>query len=251
MEGCSAPLVVKFADTQKEKDQKKIQQMQASIVGITALTSPTTGAIAGLASAHPNGFLPTTAAALVPNPISVTNARTNCSMPLSMATVAVANPASALVPSSAAISVPPSLLTTDSRQQTSPYLTTAEAMNVSPAQLHIFQQLQAFGLHPTQYLQEFASAITTLSAEVKGVRIDLRSSINSNTPSKQLAPCTNTNAASPANSTSALKLRSLPAATAKRTDKSNRQMRQSITGSNANAPGLPAADRNAASSSSS
>ncbi|XP_036340217.1 CUGBP Elav-like family member 2 isoform X1 [Rhagoletis pomonella] len=153
MEGCSAPLVVKFADTQKEKDQKKIQQMQASIVGITALTSPTTGAIAGLASAHPNGFLPTTAAALVPNPISVTNARTNCSMPLSMATVAVANPASALVPSSAAISVPPSLLTTDSRQQTSPYLTTAEAMNVSPAQLHIFQQLQAFGLHPTQYLQ--------------------------------------------------------------------------------------------------
>ncbi|XP_018898145.1 CUGBP Elav-like family member 1 isoform X2 [Bemisia tabaci] len=31
MEGCSSPLVVKFADTQKEKDQKKMQQMQANI----------------------------------------------------------------------------------------------------------------------------------------------------------------------------------------------------------------------------
>lgn len=29
MEGCSSPLVVKFADTQKEKDQKRIQQMSA------------------------------------------------------------------------------------------------------------------------------------------------------------------------------------------------------------------------------
>lgn len=31
MEGCSAPLVVKFADTQKEKEQKKVHQMQAAI----------------------------------------------------------------------------------------------------------------------------------------------------------------------------------------------------------------------------
>lgn len=31
MEGCSAPLVVKFADTQKEKEQKKVQHMQVSI----------------------------------------------------------------------------------------------------------------------------------------------------------------------------------------------------------------------------
>ncbi|XP_017469584.1 PREDICTED: uncharacterized protein LOC108361477 [Rhagoletis zephyria] len=112
-------------------------------------------------------------------------------------------------------------------------------------------QSELHSLKSTIRFEEFASAITTLSAEVKGVRIDLRSSINNNTPSKQLAPSTNTNAASPANSTSALKLRSLPAASAKRTDKSNRQMRQSITGSNANAPDLPAADRNAASSSSS
>lgn len=31
MEGCSAPLVVKFADTQKEKELKRQQQMQANV----------------------------------------------------------------------------------------------------------------------------------------------------------------------------------------------------------------------------
>lgn len=31
MEGCSAPLVVKFADTQKEKEQKKFQQLQIGL----------------------------------------------------------------------------------------------------------------------------------------------------------------------------------------------------------------------------
>lgn len=36
MEGCSAPLVVKFADTQKEKEQKKIQQMQANLWNLAA-----------------------------------------------------------------------------------------------------------------------------------------------------------------------------------------------------------------------
>ena len=30
-QGCSSPLVVKFADTQKEKEQKKIQQMNANL----------------------------------------------------------------------------------------------------------------------------------------------------------------------------------------------------------------------------
>lgn len=31
MEGCSAPLVVKFADTQKEKDAKRIQSIQSNL----------------------------------------------------------------------------------------------------------------------------------------------------------------------------------------------------------------------------
>lgn len=40
MEGCSAPLVVKFADTQKEKEQKKLQAMQASLWGLTTPVAP-------------------------------------------------------------------------------------------------------------------------------------------------------------------------------------------------------------------
>ena len=39
MEGCSAPLVVKFADTQREKDQKKIHQMQSSLLNISSAGS--------------------------------------------------------------------------------------------------------------------------------------------------------------------------------------------------------------------
>jgi len=31
-QGCSSPLVVKFADTQKEKEQKKLQQMNANLL---------------------------------------------------------------------------------------------------------------------------------------------------------------------------------------------------------------------------
>ncbi|XP_045475392.1 CUGBP Elav-like family member 1 isoform X2 [Harmonia axyridis] len=43
MEGCSAPLVVKFADTQKEKELKRQQQLQANVwnaLGAPALTAP-------------------------------------------------------------------------------------------------------------------------------------------------------------------------------------------------------------------
>jgi len=37
MEGCSSPMVVKFADTQKEKDQKRIHQATANLWGIGGL----------------------------------------------------------------------------------------------------------------------------------------------------------------------------------------------------------------------
>ncbi|CAL7949063.1 unnamed protein product [Xylocopa violacea] len=37
MEGCSSPLVVKFADTQKEKDQKRMQQFQTNLWNIAGV----------------------------------------------------------------------------------------------------------------------------------------------------------------------------------------------------------------------
>ena len=44
MDGCSSPLVVKFADTQKEKEQKKMQQMQANLWNLaTNINIPTLG----------------------------------------------------------------------------------------------------------------------------------------------------------------------------------------------------------------
>lgn len=86
MEGCSAPIVVKFADTQKEKEQKKMQQMQANLwnlaaanMNIGSTTAPSTPSI-------------------LPNP----------------------------------------------PQQSSPILAATES--ISPASLHLLQQLQAVGL---------------------------------------------------------------------------------------------------------
>lgn len=86
MDGCSAPIVVKFADTQKEKEQKKMQQMQANLWNLAA---------------------------------------------------ANINIGSSNTPST------PSILT-NQPQQTSPMLAATET--ISPASLHLLQQLQAVGL---------------------------------------------------------------------------------------------------------
>lgn len=40
MEGCSSPLVVKFADTQKEKDAKRLHSVGSTLLGTSAIASP-------------------------------------------------------------------------------------------------------------------------------------------------------------------------------------------------------------------
>lgn len=94
MDGCSAPIVVKFADTQKEKEQKKMQQMQANLWN--------------LAAANIN-IGSTTAAAQTAPPTT------------------------------------PSIIQNHPPQQPSPILQAATE-SISPASLHLLQQLQAVGL---------------------------------------------------------------------------------------------------------
>lgn len=77
MEGCSAPLVVKFADTQKEKDQKKVQHMQVSI--LSTIKGPGTSPTASL------GITPTMATNETINPSMTSsngNAATAASLPI-------------------------------------------------------------------------------------------------------------------------------------------------------------------------
>ncbi|XP_037904030.1 CUGBP Elav-like family member 2 isoform X3 [Hermetia illucens] len=125
MEGCSAPLVVKFADTQKEKEQKKFQQMQANIWGIPTSTN-------GLsAAATPTAAPPIAVAAATP-------------------TIPAMPPAPTPVAQTAAtIAASPQMLAANPPQQASPYLA-ADA--ISPTSLQLFQQLQA-GCLQQQFLQ--------------------------------------------------------------------------------------------------
>ncbi|XP_076305927.1 CUGBP Elav-like family member 1-A isoform X26 [Tachypleus tridentatus] len=56
MEGCSSPLVVKFADTQKEKDQKRQQQMMANLWNMTNFGNISTLAPQYLSAAQTGAF---------------------------------------------------------------------------------------------------------------------------------------------------------------------------------------------------
>lgn len=93
MDGCSAPIVVKFADTQKEKEQKKMQQMQANLWNLAAANINIGSTTAAATTA------PTATPSIIQNP----------------------------------------------PQQPSPILAAATE-SISPASLHLLQQLQAVGL---------------------------------------------------------------------------------------------------------
>lgn len=129
MEGCSAPLVVKFADTQKEKEQKKIQQLQASILSLGTTATATT-----------NGTVPTP---LTPN--GGTTA------------LGLANAPTALGQSATTIAANAPLMT-NPPQPVNPFIG-ADAMSTSSLQL--LQQMQAVGLQQ-QLLQGLITQLFSL-----------------------------------------------------------------------------------------
>lgn len=66
MEGCSSPLVVKFADTQKDKDARRQQQIIMQQLA-AATVQPNQAAVASLAAAAANPYLALAAAAAAAN----------------------------------------------------------------------------------------------------------------------------------------------------------------------------------------
>lgn len=171
MEGCSAPLVVKFADTQKEKDQKKLQQLHG-LCGITALNTPTATSVLGNITSAVPGTAISPATPLVPTQIPAAATRTNPTM-AALAAVAASPPTvptatatgtATLLPTTGGTltAVTPNMLASPpgnsaaNPSHASSYITTADSLmapSSAAAQLQLFQQLQAFGLQPAHYLQ--------------------------------------------------------------------------------------------------
>ncbi|XP_016987811.1 CUGBP Elav-like family member 3 isoform X3 [Drosophila rhopaloa] len=162
MEGCSAPLVVKFADTQKEKDQKKMQQIHA----FCGINTPS-GASAGSATPTINA-----ATALIAAPPSA--GRSNPSMAAALAAVPQVQQAGAasaaqttLVPmnSSTALSasLTPNLLASNAHQGAAAAAAAAAYLGADPttaAHLQLYQQLHGYGLSPAHYLPVPTTAST-------------------------------------------------------------------------------------------
>ncbi|KAL9923852.1 CUGBP Elav-like family member 2 isoform X2 [Glossina fuscipes] len=171
MEGCSAPLVVKFADTQKEKDQKKLQQLHG-LCGISALSTPTATSVLGNLNPAVPGTAISPATPLVPAQISAAATRTNPTM-AALAAVAASPPTvptatatgtATLLPTAGGTltAVTPNMLapppgnSAANPSHASSYITTTDSLmapSSAAAQLQLFQQLQAFGLQPAHYLQ--------------------------------------------------------------------------------------------------
>lgn len=133
MEGCSAPLVVKFADTQREKEQKKIQHMQSTLLNSIATGNGLTSSLTGSGNS-----ISLNASGTVNNGlggVSNGNSTSNCGQHAT--TIAAAT--------SSLLSNPP--------QQANPYLAAdAATATYSPTSLQLLQQLQAAGIQH-QFMQ--------------------------------------------------------------------------------------------------
>nr|XP_036668776.1 CUGBP Elav-like family member 2 isoform X2 [Drosophila suzukii] len=167
MEGCSAPLVVKFADTQKEKDQKKMQQIHA----FCGISTPS-GASAGAATPAI-----TAATALIAAPPSA--GRPNPSMAAALAAVpqvqqagTAATAQTALVPlgsSALSASLAPNLLASNAHQGAAAAAAYLGADPATAAHLQLYQQFHGYGLSPAHYLPGPQNAADPYSSSLSGL----------------------------------------------------------------------------------
>lgn len=133
MDGCSAPLVVKFADTQREKEQKKIHQMQSSILSITgAANGINAGCGAGGIGAGGNG-----AGSLLGSLGAGTVGTAGSGSLLSGAGAGAGGVSLGMATS------PTSSMITNPPPQANPFI---GADAISPSSLQLLQQLQAVGM---------------------------------------------------------------------------------------------------------
>lgn len=130
MEGCSAPLVVKFADTHKDKEQKKIHQMHQSL--LTTIKSSNASATNPLTLATGTGINETHTNQLTSNGNSGTTANLLGSLQAN----------NLVLPNATSLTSNASLLT-NPPQSCNPYIG-ADALSTSS--LQFLQQMQAVGL---------------------------------------------------------------------------------------------------------
>lgn len=130
MEGCSAPLVVKFADTQKDKEQKKIHQMHQTL--LTTIKTSTASATNPLQCQTGGSVNDSLANSLASNGTTATTSSLLGSM---QANGLVLPNATSLTSNSTLLTNPP--------QTCNPYIG-ADALSTSS--LQFLQQMQAVGL---------------------------------------------------------------------------------------------------------
>lgn len=164
MDGCSAPLVVKFADTQKEKEQKKFHHLQAnvysSIGGNTgnpvSLTCGATLPAILNGTGNSGGNLTSAASANGIGSIVNGGATTNGSHTTATALGLGAPQATGLCQNATSLASAGSMMT-NPPQQMNPFI---GADAISTTSLHLLQQLQAVGLQ--QQLLQGLQNIETL-----------------------------------------------------------------------------------------
>lgn len=153
MEGCSAPLVVKFADTQRDKEQKKYQQMQATILS----TIKGNGSVSnGSLSISPGVGLSNDS---ITSSLSTTNGNSSNGSSLSSVNLNLSGSVQAnglvSVPNATALTSNSSLIT-NPPQTCNPFI---GADAISTSSLQFLQQMQAVGLQQ-QLLQGNQSYFT-------------------------------------------------------------------------------------------